>query len=97
MPSLPLSYWTYALATAVYLINRVPTPTLNLFSPYEFFFRTTPNYSKLKIFGCLCYPWCRPYATNKLDNRSKLCIFLGYSLTQSAYYCLDPSISKICL
>ena len=73
----------------------MPTPTLNLSSPYEKFFTTAPNYSKLKIFGCLCYPWLRPYTTNKLDTLSKPCVFLGYSLTQSAYYCLDPSTSKI--
>ena len=47
--SLPLTYWPYALATSVYLINRMPTPTLNLSSPYEKIFSTTPNYSKLKI------------------------------------------------
>ena len=93
--SLPLTYWPYALATTVYLINRMPTPTLNLSSPYEKIFSTTPNYSKLKIFGCLCYPWLRPYTTNKLDNRSLPCVFLGYSLTQRAYYCLDPTTSKI--
>ena len=54
--SIPLTYWSYAFATSVYLINRMPTPTLHLSSPYENIFETTPNYSKLKIFGCLCYP-----------------------------------------
>ena len=54
--SLPLNYWSYALATTVYLINRMPTPTLNLSSPYDFFFTTTLNFSKLKIFGYLGYP-----------------------------------------
>uniref|UniRef100_A0A2N9G9A2 Integrase catalytic domain-containing protein n=1 Tax=Fagus sylvatica TaxID=28930 RepID=A0A2N9G9A2_FAGSY len=93
--SLPRSYWTYAFATAVYLINRMPTPTLNLSSPYHKIFQTTPNYSKLRVFGCLCYPWLRPYTSHKLESRSKPCVFLGYSLTQSAYYCLDPSTSRI--
>ena len=32
--SLPLSYWTYVFSTTVYFINRMPTPTLNLSSPY---------------------------------------------------------------
>ena len=54
--SLPLSYWPYALATTVYLINHMPTPTLNLSSQHEKIFSAAPNYSKLKIFGCLCYP-----------------------------------------
>jgi histone deacetylase 1/2 len=93
--SLPHSYWTYAFSTAVYLINRLPTPTLNLSSPYHKIFQTAPNYSKLRIFGCLCYPWLRPYTSHKLESWSKPCVFLGYSLTQSAYYCLDPSTSRI--
>lgn len=33
--SMSLSYWTYAFATTVYLINRMPTPTLHLSSPCE--------------------------------------------------------------
>ena len=73
----------------------MPTPTLNLFSPYENIFGTTPNYSKLKIFYCLCYPWLRLYTTHKLESRSKPCVFLGYSLTQSAYHCLNPTTSKL--
>ena len=36
--SLPLSYWTSVFSTTVYLINRMPTPTLNLSSPYAKFF-----------------------------------------------------------
>ena len=73
------------------------TPTLNLSFPYENIFRTTPHYSKLKIFGCLYYHWLQSYTNHKLESCSKPCIFLGYSLTQSAYHCLDPSTSKICL
>lgn len=93
--SMPKSYWTYAMATAVYLINRMPTQTLSLKSPFECLFGNIPNFSKLKIFGCLCFPWLRPYASNKLDSRSTPCVFLGYSTTQSAYFCLDRSTSRI--
>ena len=92
--SLPLTLWTYAFSTAVYLINRMPTQTLNLSSPFDLIFQTPPNYSKLKIFGCLCYPWLRPYSSHKLEPRSIPCVFLGYSLSQSAYLCLDPTTSK---
>ena len=93
--SIPLRFWPHAFATAVYLINRMPTPTLNLCSPYEKIFGYSPNYSKLKVFGCLCYPWLRPYTSHKLEPRSKPCIFFGYSLTQSAYLCYDPSTTKV--
>ncbi|KAL6324620.1 hypothetical protein AAG906_013433 [Vitis piasezkii] len=93
--SLPTTFWPHAFATAVYLINRLPTTTLNLSSPFELIFHQSPNYSRLKVFGCLCYPWLRPYTSHKLTPRSKPCVFLGYSLSQSAYLCLDPSTSKI--
>lgn len=73
----------------------MPTPVLSLQSPFQTLFQTEPNYNKLRIFGCLCFPWLRPYAANKLDSRSKPCIFLGYSLTQSAYLCLDPTKHRI--
>ena len=92
--SIRLTFWPQAFANATYLINRMPTPTLNLSSPFAKFFGTSPNYSKLRIFGCLCYPWLRPYSSHKLDARSKPCVFLGYSLTQSAYLCFHPPTSR---
>ncbi|KAG7543090.1 Ribonuclease H-like superfamily [Arabidopsis thaliana x Arabidopsis arenosa] len=93
--SLPKTFWTYAFAAAVYLINRMPTEVLHGASPYAKLFQQPPNYQKLRVFGCLCYPWLRPYATNKLDNRSSMCVFLGYSLTQSAYLCFEVSTGRI--
>lgn len=92
---IPLSYWPYAFSAAVFLINRLPTPVLYNTSPYQKLFNTTPNYHKLRTFGCLCFPWLRPYAPNKLENRSIPCVFIGYSLTQSAYLCLDPTSGRI--
>lgn len=93
--SIPAIYWTYAMATAVYLINRQPTPTLAHFSAYAKLFGTKPNYLKLRTFGCLCYPWIKPYNNHKLEPKSKPCIFLGYSLHQSDFLCLEPSTSRI--
>lgn len=81
---MPNTYWTYAFAASVYLINRLPTPVLNMTSPFHKLFGATPNYDKFKVFGCLCFPWLRPYTNHKLENRSIPCVFLGYSLNQSA-------------
>ncbi|CAA7014679.1 unnamed protein product [Microthlaspi erraticum] len=93
--SLPKHYWPYAFAADVYLINRFPTPVLNNVSPYTRLFGTSPNYGKLRVFGCLCFPWLRPYTAHKLDTRSQPCVFLGYSLTQSPYLCLDPETERV--
>ncbi|KAJ9546285.1 hypothetical protein OSB04_018828 [Centaurea solstitialis] len=92
---LPLHFWTHAFQTAVYLINRLPTSVLDFRSPFELLFNQPPNYSKLKSFGCLCYPWLRPYTQSKLQPRSSPCIFLGYSQSKSAYKCFDPKTNRL--
>jgi transposase InsO family protein len=92
---MPLSYWPYAFQTVAYLINRMPTSTLNNQSPFEKLFQQIPNYLKLKQFGCLCYPLTRPYNQHKLEPKAKSCTFVGYSLSQNAYLCLEPNTRKI--
>jgi hypothetical protein len=76
------------------LINRLPTPTLNMHSPFFTLFQTQPNYNKLRSFGCLCFPWLKPYTSHKLQPWSEPCIFLGYSLSQSAYICYNNKTNK---
>ena len=91
---LDFSYWPYAFQIASYLINRQPTPLLQEKSPFEVLFGQTSNYLKLKKFGCICYPLTRPYNSNKMQPKSKACLFLGYSPTQNAYKCLEPQTKK---
>lgn len=64
--SIPKEYWTYAFSAAVYLINRLLTPKLSMSSPYHILFGQPPNYEKLRVFGCLCFPWLRQYNNHKL-------------------------------
>lgn len=79
--SVPSTYWTYALDTAVYLINHLLTLLLARKSPFEAIFNSVPDYHKLRVFGCQCYPWLVPYRSYKLQSKSRPCVFLGYSLT----------------
>ncbi|KAL3682919.1 hypothetical protein R1sor_000941 [Riccia sorocarpa] len=49
------SYWAEAVAVAVYLMNRTPTVAVHSKTPLEVFFGSKPDYSHLKVFGCICY------------------------------------------
>jgi histone deacetylase 1/2 len=93
--NLPSQFWSYAFAAATYLINRLPSPILHHNSPFQTLFTEAPNYLKLRSFGCLCFPWLKPYHTNKLQPKSVPCVFLGYSTTQSAYLCLHLPTQRL--
>ncbi|TYK18915.1 Retrovirus-related Pol polyprotein from transposon TNT 1-94 [Cucumis melo var. makuwa] len=86
--TLPLSFWDEAFSTSVYLINLLPTPVLDNISPLEKVFFRKPNFPFLRVFGCKCYPYLRPYQSHKLSLRSTPCTFLGYSTSHKGYKCL---------
>ena len=95
--NLAFSYWLYAFQTTSYLINRQPTPLIQEKWPFEALFGQPPNYLKLKKNGCICYPLTRAYNSNKMQPKSKVCIFLDYSPTQNTYKCFEPQIKKFFL
>lgn len=76
------------------MINRLPISG-SLQSPWEFLFKTSPDYSKLKVFGCTCFPWLKPYVSSKLDGKITLCLFLGYSFQCKGYRCLDLQTHRV--
>ena len=80
---------SFAVQTVVSLINLLPTATLGLVSPWYKLYGHHPDLTHLKIFGCACYPLLRPYTHHKLENRTKECLFLGYSTVSKGYLCLD--------
>ena len=95
--SMPLHYWADAFSIATYLINRMPMRFLNFSSPWQQLFGNSPNYMTLKVFGCACYPWLRPYSKHKLEPRTTQCVFIGYSLNYKGYRCLDLSSGRLYL
>ena len=72
----------------------MPKVSLSLCSSFEKLFNKIPYSSMLYVFGYLCFPWLRPYSSHKLDPKSSLCVFLRYSLTQSAFLCFDLNLRK---
>ena len=93
--SMPPSYWADALATATYLINRLPTKTLNMSTPFFALHGTLPSYHDLRAFGCTCYPNLSATTPHKLAPRSTLCAFLGYSPDHKGYRCLDLNTNRV--
>ncbi|PKU81762.1 Retrovirus-related Pol polyprotein from transposon TNT 1-94 [Dendrobium catenatum] len=91
----PSKLWVEALHTAIYIINRLPTSTLQNMTPFEKLYKKQPSFAHFKIFGCLCHPWLRPYSKSKLSPISIPCVFIGYASQQKGYRCLDPSTGRV--
>lgn len=52
--NVPLKFWVDAFLTTVYLINRLPSSSLNMKTPFFKIYGKIPNYLTLKIF-CLVF------------------------------------------
>ncbi|CAH9083274.1 unnamed protein product, partial [Cuscuta epithymum] len=89
--SLPHKFWDTAFATSVHLANRTPSKSIANSSPYFKLYGSIPDYSFLRVFGCSCFPFLRPYNKHKMDFHSEECVFIGYSTQHKGYKCLSPS------
>lgn len=71
----PINYWGDCILSAVFLINRLPSPVLDNKSPFELLHSKAPDYSMLRSFGCLCYQSTSPHQRHKFQPPSKACVF----------------------
>lgn len=74
--SLPMGLWSHAFVHVVHLINRLPTVVLQGHSPYEKLFKVRLDYSRLKVFGCFCFPYLGLYNQHKLQLSQNNALFL---------------------
>ncbi|KAL6269518.1 hypothetical protein ACE6H2_026429 [Prunus campanulata] len=92
---LPSQFWFHATAHAAYLINRMPSKSLDLQSPYYRLFGLVPDITHVKVFGTAVYPYLRPYTEHKLQPRTTQCVFLGYAQGYKGVICYNPSTGKL--
>jgi transposase InsO family protein len=86
---MPLSYWGEALTSAVYLINRIPSSTIDFQTPLQVFTEAViapivPNLTP-RVFGCVAYVHLHKHQRSKLAPRALRCIFVGYAAHQKGY------------
>lgn len=52
---IPLKFWADPVNTAIYILNRSPTKTLDKKTPFEAYNGMKPGIKHLKMFRSLCY------------------------------------------
>ncbi|KAK3125126.1 hypothetical protein QOZ80_7BG0600470 [Eleusine coracana subsp. coracana] len=89
---LPLSFWGYALETAAFTLNRVPSKSVER-TPYEIWTGKRPGLSFLKIWGCEAY--VKRMTSDKLSSKSDKCFFVGYPRETKGYYFYNREEGKV--
>ena len=93
--NVPKRFWSDAVVTACYLINRTPTQVLEGRAPFEVLNEYKPSLEHMRVFGCLCYVMVPGELRNKLQARSTKAMFIGYSSSQKGYKCYDPDTRRV--
>jgi hypothetical protein len=91
---LPLSFWGYALETATFTLNRVPTKSIERTS-CEIWTGKHPGLSFLKVWGSETYVKC--LMSDKLTPKSDKCFFVGYLRETKGYYFYNKVEGKVLL
>jgi hypothetical protein len=81
--SLPRCYWAEGLHRTTYLLNCLPTTTIQAVCPHLALFGSAPSYEHMRVFGCTCYPNTTATAPHKLSPRSTRCALS--SLSRSSF------------
>jgi hypothetical protein len=90
-------FWGEAGLTAIYTINKVPSPTTFNRSSYELLYGSPPDYQSLRIFDCVCFVLFPPHECTKLKPCSRLCCFLGYGIEHKGYCYYDHISKRLCI
>jgi hypothetical protein len=75
--NVPKIYWSDAVLTVTYLINRLPSMKRKNMSPLEILKGRKIELDHIRVFGCTCFVHVK--RNDKLDRNSVKAIFLGYS------------------
>ncbi|KAL1214071.1 Retrovirus-related Pol polyprotein from transposon TNT 1-94 [Cardamine amara subsp. amara] len=90
--NLPVSLWIYALRTATYVLNRVPSKAVPK-TPFELWTGRKPSLRHLRVWGCPAEVRLYNPHEKKLDSRTVSGFFIGYPEKSKGYtfYCPNHS------
>ncbi|WJZ91855.1 hypothetical protein VitviT2T_010895 [Vitis vinifera] len=90
----PISYWGEAITYAAYLINRVPSSSINFQTPLQTLTNvvvapTVPNLPP-RVFCYVAFVHLHKHQRTKLTSHALQCVFVGYALHKKGYRCYHP-------
>ena len=87
-------WWVDTMQLANWIINRAPTRALEDTTPFEDWYQTEPDLSRLHVFGSRAEVYIEGHKA-KLDPRTKTCIYLGPNYQGEGCRFYDPNTKRI--
>ncbi|KAF3686017.1 putative ankyrin repeat-containing protein-like [Capsicum annuum] len=91
---MPIRFWGLNVKADIYLIDRLPSLAIGDKIPYKVLSCKVPSLTHLRVIGCKCYASVLPKA-DKLLERAKVAVLMGYFTTQKGYILLDWCTNKL--
>ncbi len=86
-------FWPEAITCAAFIINRCPTK--GGFIPFNRWYGRDYEYKRLRVFGCEAYRLTYRHTADKMIDKSKKLVFVGYA--PGGYRLLNVDLKKIYL
>ena len=90
--TLPVSFWGYALKIAMHILNLIPSKSIPN-TLMELWSGRKPSMRYLHIWGCSAHVLKRKF--DKLEAKTEVCMFLGYSKETKCYLFYNHKDNKV--
>jgi hypothetical protein len=88
--SMPSWFWGEAMLTAVFILNRSPTQSVEGRTPYELWHGKKPSVDYFRTFGCVAHVKQGNKRLSKLEDRSTMMVFIEYEPSSKAWRFYNP-------
>src|ERR1700743_2203741 len=94
---LPASFWSRAVAAAIFKHNRSPTSAHNGNVPFTLIFGQIPDVSLFRVFGALAYVHVKKDKRSGFSPHMQKAIFVGYPSQYKGWEFYNPEAKKFFL
>jgi transposase InsO family protein len=93
--SMPSWFWGEAVLTAVFILNRSPTRSVEGRTPYEVWHDKKPSVDYFRTFGCVAHVKQGNKRLGKVEDRSTMMVFIGYEPGSKAWRFYNPVTRRV--
>eukprot|EP01018_Ginkgo_biloba_P000237 Gb_33365 [translate_table: standard] len=93
--NLPNDYWAEAMEIVVYILNHSPIKPVKNITPKKAWSGHKPSVTHFRVFSYVAYVHILDKKRKKLDAKSELCIFMGYSEETKGYRFYNPMTKQL--